>query len=196
MAIIGFLGRKGHGKDTASDYLVDNYGYVKIALATPLKEACRILFDFDEEQLYGNKKENIDPNWNVSPRTVYQYLGTDIFRRDINKIIPDIKDNFWAKRLENKICQIMSEAYGTDIVISDVRFQNEVDVIHGFGGTVIKIFRPNIENESNHISECGIERIKLKTKTIMNDGTKDDLYHKLDILMDDVNMDKILMKYM
>ena len=76
MSLIGFLARKQHGKDTASDYLVKKYGYVKIALATPLKEACKVLFGFNDEQLYGNLKEGVDSYWGVSPRQIYQYLPT------------------------------------------------------------------------------------------------------------------------
>ena len=34
--IIGISGRKYHGKDTIGDYLVNKYGYKKIAFADPI----------------------------------------------------------------------------------------------------------------------------------------------------------------
>ena len=183
MSLIGFLARKQHGKDTASDYLVREYGYTKMALATPLKEVCKILFGFNEDQLYGNAKEDMDTYWDVSPRAVYQYLGTDIFRMDINKIIPKLRDTFWVKCMENRIHQMRKLNKNINIVISDVRFHNEVDMIHRLGGIVIKIYRPNIINESNHIAEYGIDDIKLHTDAMYNEGTKDELYKKLDKFM-------------
>ena len=63
--IIGLCGKKRVGKDTFADYLVDNYNFDKYAFANPLKEACRIMFCFNDEQLYGDQKEDFDSNWNT-----------------------------------------------------------------------------------------------------------------------------------
>src|SRR5438045_2338658 len=100
--IIGILGFKRAGKDTVADYIVSNYGFEKMILSQPLKEACKILFNFTDEQLYGNLKEIVDSNWKTSPRKIMQYLGTDILRNDINKIIPNINNNFWINLVVNK----------------------------------------------------------------------------------------------
>lgn len=59
--IIGVAGRKYNGKDTVADYLVDKFGYTKIAFVGPLKEVCHVLFSFSHEQLHGSLKETIDP---------------------------------------------------------------------------------------------------------------------------------------
>ncbi len=39
--IIGIFGKKGHGKDTIADYLVDNYNFHKLSYAEPIKKICR-----------------------------------------------------------------------------------------------------------------------------------------------------------
>ena len=65
--IIGFLGKKRCGKDTSGDYLIEKYGFVKYAFADPVKQICKILFDFSEDQLYGNKKEGVDFRWYLTP---------------------------------------------------------------------------------------------------------------------------------
>ena len=36
--VIGFLGKKGTGKDTCADYLVENHAFEKLSFAGPLKE--------------------------------------------------------------------------------------------------------------------------------------------------------------
>ena len=51
--LIGFCGNAGAGKDTASDFLVSQDGFVKVALADPLKRICRDVFAFSDEQLWG-----------------------------------------------------------------------------------------------------------------------------------------------
>jgi hypothetical protein len=51
--LIAVSGHAGVGKDTVADFLVKQYGFVKIALADPLKRICRDVFDFDDGQLWG-----------------------------------------------------------------------------------------------------------------------------------------------
>ena len=77
--VIGIAGRKYNGKDTIGDYLVKNYGYKKIAYADPIKEICKEMFGFNNEQLYGSLKESNDGFWNVSPRKLMQFIGTELF---------------------------------------------------------------------------------------------------------------------
>lgn len=108
--VIGITGLKYNGKDTVSDYLCKKYGYKKITLADPLKEICGTLFGFSHEQLYGSLKEVPDPRWfGLTPRTVFQYLGTDIFRNNMNKLHPNFEDNFWILHAKLKIEKILKK---------------------------------------------------------------------------------------
>ena len=44
MQLIGFMGQAGSGKDTAADYLVDQYKFIRVAAADAMKEElCRYL---------------------------------------------------------------------------------------------------------------------------------------------------------
>lgn len=175
--LIGIMGKKGHGKDTAADHLVQNHNFTKMAFATPLKEVCRHLFGFSDEQLYGNLKEDHDPFWDISPRTAMQFIGTDIVRNKIGDIVPKAKNNndFWImcfeKRYDDK----------KNIVISDVRFENEANFILEKGGFIIKIVR-DIKSTDTHISEAGCNSDKIKY-IIENNGTLEHLYGKLDNIL-------------
>ena len=53
MNLIGLVGRAGSGKDTIADILVRDHGFVKIALADPIKRALRDFYAFTEYQLWG-----------------------------------------------------------------------------------------------------------------------------------------------
>lgn len=184
--LIGVLGRKGSGKDTLSDYVCRKYGYKKMAFATPLKEACKILFNFTDEQVNSDLKEVIDTKWSVTPRQALQYLGTDVFRNDIKKILPDIDNNFWVKSLFVKYTNFREVDNKTGIIISDVRFQNEIDYIHKNNGIIIKLTRPNNPSSLDaHESEKNIDNMN-GDYTIINDGTIDDLFNNTDNIVKNV----------
>ncbi len=182
--LIGFLAKKRHGKDTCADYLVNQFGFTKIAFADPLKKGVGELFGFSDEQLYGDQKESIDEYWGITPRLAFQYLGTDVFRNDIQKIMPNIQNQFWVRKFQRTYLEAIAKDPNARYVVSDVRFQNEVDIIHELGGTVTKIHRPNIDLIDNHLSETEIDRVKNYDHMIQNDGTIKNLHDKLDLHLD------------
>jgi hypothetical protein len=169
--IIGITGRKRHGKDTLGDYLVSNYGYTKIGFADALKEGCRHIFGFNDDQLYGNSKEIDDDFWKASPRKVLQYVGTDLFRDQLSKILPEVKDDIWVKVVEKTILQNPDKKY----VITDVRFNNELEFIKKYNGLTIKVQRDTLTNIDSHISESFIDELQTNY-TIKNSGTIEELY--------------------
>ena len=67
--ILGICGRAGSGKDTVADILVRDHGFVKIAIADPLKRVLKDVFHFSDDQLWGPSKlrDAPDPRY---PRTV------------------------------------------------------------------------------------------------------------------------------
>lgn len=174
--IIGILGNKGHGKDTISDHLVSKYQFHKKAFGNPLKEICHILFGFNHEQLYGNRKEIKDKYWGITPRKAMQFVGTELFRNKMNELIPGISHNFWLECIRRQ-----SGKYDR-LVISDVRFQNEVDFIHEMNGIVIKVERENKKTNDVHASEREIRQITNYDFYVANNSDLQALYSKVDNL--------------
>lgn len=159
--IIGLTGKKQSGKSTTARYLVDNFGFREYSLAEPLKEVCSILFGFNDRQLNGDLKDEIDEKWGITPRSTLQYIGTELFRNNIYKLLPTMNDGFWVNVLSQKILKDIEESSIRKIVISDVRFVNEEKFIHKLGGVIIKIVRPNNKKEEdNHSSENNFNLIK------------------------------------
>ena len=191
MVLIGFLAKKRHGKNTAGDYLVKNCNFTEMAFASQLKEGIKAIYGLNDDQLYGDKKETVDKFWNESARTIMQWLGTDVFRK---------KDkNFWVKTLERKYINfIVSQQQNTNktktnqinVVVTDVRFQNEIDFIHKYGGKVIKIYRESINDKSTHIAENGIDDIKDYDFLINNNGTIEDLHNNIEKIMIAISVNK------
>tara|TARA_Y100000780_G_C13666145_1_gene410558 strand:+ start:1252 stop:1830 length:579 start_codon:yes stop_codon:yes gene_type:complete len=182
MVLIGIVGNKGHGKDTIGDYLVDEYKFNKVSFATPLKNICKELFNFNHEQLYGDKKEVIDKEWNITPREVMQFIGTDLIRNQISTIIPNVKNDFWIIKLLKSIKD------NKNYVICDVRFQNEIDHIKKSGGFIIKVIRPEIkENQLNNHQSENINNLHNIDYIIKNIELQK-LYNKIDILIKNNNI--------
>lgn len=169
--LIGLLAKKRCGKDTVADFLVKDHGFTKLYVADPLKNATRVLFGFTDEQLYGDLKETVDEFWGVTPREVFQYLGTDVFRNSFKTVAPHLENNFWVKSLEHSLKDKLNQRY----VVADVRFQNEVDMIHKLGGKVFKIER-DVQSNDSHESETTIDDVKFYDDVINNNASLEELY--------------------
>jgi hypothetical protein len=140
--IIGIAGFQGSGKDTIADYLQNIYGFKRDSFAATLKDAVACVFGWDRELLEGRTtesrawREQVDPWWsnrlnmpNLTPRLVLQKWGTEVARKSWH-------DDTWIASLENKL----NRAHN-DIVITDVRFPNEIQAVRNAGGIVIRVVR-------------------------------------------------------
>jgi len=140
--IIGFVGFIGSGKDTAADYLVNFHEFRRDSFANTLKDAVAAVFGWDRTLLEGRTaearawREQVDPWWaerlnmpNLTPRWILQYWGTEVCRHGFH-------DDIWIASVENKMRKTTD-----NIVISDVRFPNEIQAIHNAGGIVVRVQR-------------------------------------------------------
>ncbi len=203
--IIGFVGFIGSGKDTAADYLVNFHGFRRDSFANTLKDAVAAVFGWDRILLEGRTKEarewreQVDPWWadrlgmpHLTPRWILQYWGTDVCRKGFH-------DDIWIASLEHKLL-----SSNDDIVISDVRFPNEIKAIHKAGGKVIRIrrgpepdwyqyalaFNEGPKNIQWALSKVKLEQLKIHASetawvggnidvTIDNNGSIDELYQSI-----------------
>jgi len=181
--LIGLIGLKGSGKSTVGTYLADNYQFKNKSFADPLKKACKELFLFDDEQLNGTleQKETPDPRWfGCSPRKAMQYVGTELLRDQLDMIMPGLGKNMFTHHFK----LWFHNNQRINIVVSDVRFQNEMDMIHELGGIVLKIRRDQITPIDTHLSEQGQQLIINYDHLICNNSTLDDLFASIDRIID------------
>lgn len=141
--IIGILGFIGSGKGTVASKLVTDYNFRQDSFAAGLKDACATIFDWPRNMLEGDTtesrmwRETTDAWWaeqlgmpNFSPRHALQVIGTDALR---NNFHPDL----WFLTLRNRIRKNPTQ----NVVISDVRFPNEVKFIQEQKGILIRVNR-------------------------------------------------------
>ena len=182
--LIGFSGKKGSGKSFFADYLVNNKLFIKLSFASPLKEITKILFNLSDEDVKDPiKKELINHKFNASPRELMQWLGTDIMREEFNKKF-NYSGSIWIDNVKDKVKTLLDN--NKDVVIDDVRFQNEVDMIHSLGGIVINL-RNDLDNTlNNSTSTHSSENQKLTFNyEFVNDKSYSntyDIYLNLDLL--------------
>ena len=187
--IIGLCAKKRAGKDTLTHHLIENYGYVRYAFADPLKNACREIFLLNNEQMDGSLKETFDDRWGVSPRVLFQRIGTEMFREKLTNVFPEmesIANNLWVYRFEQWYKEQLKENPNLKVVITDCRFPNEIDVIKRLNGIIIKIDRNSKTNNDSHASEKNIDNIK-GDYLLENNTTIEEYYQKMDELMSVIN---------
>ena len=135
-AVIGIGHRARHGKDSLAAILLNEVkGARRYSFADDLKALARIL---------GMDTKN---------GPVLQALGTDVCR----SLDPD----FWTKRAYWKL----QEERPKMAIFPDVRFPNEVAMIRGMGGIVIKVLRLNADDSpfvasdrpADHPSETALD---------------------------------------
>ena len=142
--IIGICGFKSSGKDTIAELLINKYEFKKLSFAGALKDIISIIFGWSREKLEGLTKEDrewreqIDPWWSkrlnlpmLSPRWILQQIGTNVFRDNFHQDI-------WIAALERKIKNF------TGVVITDLRFDNEINTIRDLGGLIIHLKNNNM----------------------------------------------------
>ena len=189
--LIGIHGHAHSGKDTVKDFIIDNFkNHYAIALADPLKEAAAIAFGIPEDWFHSQElKAEVHPNWDVSPREIAQFFGTELFRDNIHKLLPGVGNNFWITRLNLRLTnQYLPDNEGEfdandTVVIPDIRFQNEYDWVIDNGGIIIHLTRDGadgIVGLTNHSSEQKINlHCKERTFTCENNSSLSDLHRKI-----------------
>jgi hypothetical protein len=179
--LIGLSGKAGSGKSTVGDYLAGAHGYEQLAFAGALKEVVGLAFGFSEEQLYGRRKEAVDPRWGVSARWCMQWLGTEVLRAKW----PDI----WIHHLRQDILDFLSINGQHPIVVTDVRFRDEAEALKGMGAVLVRIRRSAGEPPAGatgipgHVSESDLDGWEGWDYVIQNNGTLQDLADYIEVIL-------------
>ena len=196
--IIAISGLIGSGKDTVADYLVNIHEYRRESFAGNLKNAMCEIFGWDRDMVEGRSKssrewrEQVDEWWaerlnmpHLTPRWILQHVGTDVIRGHFH-------DDMWLASLENKLRKT-----DDDIVISDVRFKNEVKMLKDLGAVCVEVTRGDrpawyqyaVDGDTKKLETLKVHRSEYDwvgtefDATLDNNGTLDDLYKQVEKLI-------------
>ena len=172
---IALSGLKRSGKDTVGSYLIQNYSCKRFAFADEVKRLARDLFP---EEFVQNDK----------PVDLLQWLGKTMRQRN-----PDV----WINKLTTMI-QLTKDPV-PNLVVTDVRYPNEVQALKKLGFTIVKVQVPvevSIERckatEVNFTEELLLHESEQLAQSneqyydyvIENTGTIEELYNKIDKLVE------------
>lgn len=196
--IIGFAGKAATGKTTAARYLAEGLDVAVeiVPMAMVLRdEVDAFLRNVGAEEhvplLYGDQADKVRifyidenravrscPQWPqfvaanqdiqdrtgqsaVTVRRILQWWGTE-YRRAQD---PD----YWTKAWDRKVA-----GFDLDrilVLVDDVRFGNELDMIRAHGGLIVKIERPGFDGANSHSSETSLDDYADWDGVIVNDGS-------------------------
>lgn len=138
--IIGLIGFAGSGKGTVGDLLVEKYNFHKLAFADSVKDAAAAIFgwprhllegDTDESRAFREKRDDFwsaKLGYNITPRIALQKIGTESGRDVFGEAL-------WVTSTEKRMLDY------NNVVLTDVRFPNEIKFIQERGGFVIRVVR-------------------------------------------------------
>lgn len=183
MRIVAFAGLKGSGKDECAKPLIED-GWTHLKFADPLWD-CLLALDVEVKYLGCDVRLNgvIEKMGREEAKKAFpvvrkylERIGTEM-GRDV------IDQDIWVNHMRGRIESVESLAVKNQagdyvgvqdprIVITDVRFDNEADLIHKMGGQILLVRRPGIV-QGEHRSEA----LAFDTDaTILNAGTIEELW--------------------
>lgn len=194
MSLICLSGWRQSGKDTSAEYLVREFGYVRLSFADKLKEMVA-------EQYCIPLSWTHDPALKEKAIETMPVLAGDKFSVEIHKLLgPELSSGFWTPRalciLEGSMKRSVNANYWTrkvlgeitqdpsrNYVISDLRYRTEVEIIKELPVDV-RIVRVDRWDSlaTQDPSERDLDAYPFGD-ILTNRGTVDELYTQIDSML-------------
>lgn len=187
--LIGLVGYAGAGKDAAAEALVAQ-GWQRVAFADPLRKMLLAIDPYIPAQVSSSARVSgfvAAMGWakakqHPEVRRLLQAIGTEAVRNIIGP-------NTWTDLARKSICESTNS-----IVVTDVRFANEADMLRSMGGLLIRITREGVGPVNGHVSDNLVESLECNGE-IANDGTLEELHEMIVEMAERVPASQFLARY-
>ena len=149
--LIGVSGYARSGKDTVANILVEEHGFAKMAFADKVRELALEINPW-----------TLTDDWpRATPlKSLVEHRGWEEAKQyeDVRRTLQRV--GMAGRNILGRdvwIHALLGKWDGGDLVISDVRFQNEFNAIKYLGGVVWRVERPNFGPVNDHISEVDLD---------------------------------------
>ena len=168
--LIALTGAAGSGKSTVAKHLSNKrIPFVRTKFSGTLKKMLMQIPNVTTDMIEGELKEEPQELFGgKTPREVMQTLGTE-WGRD------SVYSKIWLDSWERSINDL------TYIVVEDLRYLNEAELVKRRGGQIWRIKRPDYQC-NGHISETEMEGID-PDLTIRNNGSVEELHAMIDSIL-------------
>lgn len=155
--LIGLTGKAGSGKDSVAKVLIEEYGFVRLAFADKVR------------QLALKIDPIVNTRWGYASRlsSLVGDYGWDEAKKEpeMRKFLQDLGAG--CREIFGELCWIdlALDSFPHEapyVVITDVRYLNEANIIRAAGGWVFRVTRPTTgpeEDWARHASETEQDRI-------------------------------------
>ena len=168
--LIALTGAAGSGKSTVAKHLSNKrIPFVRTKFSGTLKKMLMQIPNVTIDMIEGELKEEPQELFGgKTPREVMQTLGTE-WGRD------SVYSKIWLDSWERSICDL------TYVVVEDLRYLNEAELVKNRGGEIWRIKRPDYQC-NGHISETEMKGID-PDLTIRNNGSVEELHAMIDSIL-------------
>lgn len=105
--------------------------------------------------------QNVAGQTALTVRRILQWWGTEYRRAQ--------DSDYWTKAWGRKVETLdLDELH---VLVDDVRFMNELQVIREHGGLIVKVERPGFDGANNHASETSLDDYHAWDGILLNDGS-------------------------
>lgn len=174
----------GSGKSTVASRLATK-GFSIVPFARPIKEMAELFLRYlgtlsaeDVRRVVYRDRNEIIPGINITGRHLLQTLGTEWGRQ---QVCPDVWLQCWANTARALLRK------GIPVVVDDLRFPNEADLVTSLGGRIWLVKRPGAEQAAQdslgHVSEGGLKDYQGFSAVVHNDRGLDELAETVDALL-------------
>ena len=168
--LVALTGAAGSGKSTVAKHLSNQrIPFVRTKFSGTLKKMLMQIPNVTTDMIEGELKEEPQELFGgKTPREVMQTLGTE-WGRD------SVYSKIWLDSWERSINDL------TYIVVEDLRYLNEAELVKRRGGQIWRIKRPDYKC-NGHISETEMKGID-PDLTIRNNGSVEELHAMIDSIL-------------
>jgi hypothetical protein len=159
------------GKDTIAEYLIETYGYTKIAFADPLRATMAAMNPIVAARWGGDGV--LITRYNDAIESMGYEAAKDRYP-EIRRLLQThgvairmhLDEDAWVNAASERIANTSG---GAPIVVTDARFGNEFDRLDSAGFVFVRVLRDGQTNRDQHVSETELDK-QAADHTIRNNG--------------------------
>lgn len=178
MVNIALMGKARSGKDTVAARLCEAHGYARVAFADPLKEHALRINPIVSTRFSGGDEFALRLARCVEiygwERAKDEFPEVRRILQEIGQGVREVDPYFWVRIAVNKISEVRPDP----VVVTDVRYPNEVATLRAIGFRIVRIVRP-AGSGFNPANLTVAERTAAEhsSETALDDETPDVLIH-------------------
>lgn len=182
MNVIGLSGRAQAGKDTVGMHLVKTRGFERVSFADPLRSMAidiNPMVGWDERKQAPEYLQEVvgKVGW-ATAKELWPEVRRFLQRLGTNGVRDHLGSHVWVNLADENIHELADHGV-PGVVLTDVRFPNEVELIRRWSGTWAVIDRPGDNPAGTHASETSLDYAKADL-TITNHGSIEQLFAEVD----------------